>query len=147
MARRIEKGNVVGFVLVGVLLVGLLAGGVWVVRNSLAGVQSEESQGTTVVKNGSDGDSTNGESTDKSAGENNSTSDKELKDALAKQAAESKNSQDKSQNGTGPNQGSVSTSDEAHLPETGPTDTLVSLLGAGLLTATSMAYVRSRSLA
>ena len=35
MARRSEQGNVLGFVLVGALLVALLLGGIYVARNSM----------------------------------------------------------------------------------------------------------------
>lgn len=64
------------------------------------------------------------------------TTDEELKQRLAEQAEKSKENK----------QHSSSTS-STNLPTTGPADTLIETVGAMLLVATFVAYVRSRSLA
>ena len=122
MTRRFETGNVVGFVLVGVLLTAMLVGGVWLARHPAGSSSSQDTSQTT--------------STDKS------TTDEELKQTLAEQAAKSAENKPNSSSTT-PSTGSTS----SNLPATGPADTLIETVGAMLLVGTFVAYVRSRSLA
>ena len=130
MTRRFETGNVVGFVLVGVLLTAMLVGGVWFARHPAGSSSSQTTSQTT--------------STDKTTDTTNkTTTDEELKQTLAQQAAKSAENKQSSGSSTRP---STSTS-SSNLPTTGPTDTLIETVGAMLLVGTFVAYVRSRSLA
>ena len=129
MTRRFETGNVVGFVLVGVLLTAMLVGGVWFARHPWGSTPSQTTSQPTSTDKTTD-------TTDKT------TTDEELKQTLAQQAAKSaENKQNNSS--TTP---STSTS-SSKLPATGPADTLIQTVGAMLLVGTFVAYVRSRSLA
>jgi FtsZ-interacting cell division protein ZipA len=130
MTRRFETGNVVGFVLVGVLLTAMLVGGVWLARHPAGSSSSQTTSQTT--------------STDKTADTaNKTTTDEELKQTLAQQAAEAAEAK---QNNSSSTSSSTSTS-STKLPTTGPADTLIETVGAMLLVGTFVAYVRSRSLA
>lgn len=150
MAHRSEQGNILGFVLVGVLFVGLVAGGVWVVRSQLAKTGGEET-------------ATESTSSDKTteqlseAGSSDVAKDPatDLKDALAaqqkeqeKKAEEQRAAQDAESNAK---QSSATTSTTSPhsvvaLPETGPGETLLSVAGATSLAGLGAAYVRSRRL-
>lgn len=125
MTRRFETGNVVGFVLVGVLLTAMLVGGIWLARHP-AESSSPETTPQTASKD---------KKTDTS---DKKTTDEQLKQTLAQQAA--KSAADK--------QSSSSTSTPSTtLPTTGPADVFIETVGAMLLVGTFVAYVRSRSLA
>jgi hypothetical protein len=129
MARRIEKGSVVGFVLIGALLAAMLVGGVWLATHSLDGSSGSSSDEVAVDEGG-------GQAAQEGDVESDATTDEELKDTLSQQAGQSSN------NTQYPSTG-VSTS----LPVTGPEDALLQLGGAMLLVSMSVAYLRSRSIA
>ena len=141
MAHRSEQGNVLGFVLVGALLVASLLGGIYVVRHNIAG-----QAGTDVANNDQSETST---TTDPDKAQNDTTapdasgdgqSDQALEDALNEQSS-SKGQQNSSNTGN-----SSPTSQTQALPETGPADTLAAMLGATLLVGASFSYARSRRL-
>lgn len=144
MAHRSEQGNVLGFVLVGALLVALLLGGIFVVRHTIANqgdtganVASNEAEDPdSASDNTSETDKSSSESTDKGA----SSSNQSLKDAL-----DAQNSQNRGNSGTSANQASGS-HDADTLPETGPADTAFAIVGATLLVGTGAAYAGSRRL-
>ena len=88
MARRSEQGNVLGYVLVGVLLVALLVGGVYFVRRAMNGdatanqpSQTEQTTQASENKNTSD--------------EKNGTAEKNLESTLSNQSSQSQSSQQK----------------------------------------------------
>ena len=138
MAHRSEQGNVLGFVLVGALLVALLLGGIYVVRHTISGqgnanVANNEQSGTSTT---ADPDSAQNETTTPDAS-GDAQSDQALKDALNQQS--SSNEQQSSGNSNTSTQTPV-------LPETGPADTLAAMLGATLLVGVGFSYARSRRL-
>jgi hypothetical protein len=136
MTQRIEQGSILGFVLVGALLTALVIGGIAVVRNQLA---KNDSQVATDQSSQKSGSSSTGSSSD------------ELKKALEQQQAEEKKAQEQkaaseAQQSQPASSSQGTTSNANNLPTTGPADAVWTILGAGLLAGTSMAYARSRSL-
>lgn len=83
MARRSEKGSIVGYVLVGAVLTALLVGGVYVVKHNVA----SESNEVATVK-----DSLTESSTEPDPNKNSSNNSKSgsVEDALNKQAEKNK---------------------------------------------------------
>jgi len=148
MAHRSEQGNVLGFVLVGALLVAVLLGGIFVVRHNIA---NQSDNGSSVASNeAEDSDTASNDSTDKS-GSSSDVSDKDkntpaesnqsLKDTL-----DAQNSANRSGSSTdAANQGSTG-HDADTLPETGPADTAFAVVGATLLVGAGVAYIGSRRL-
>lgn len=126
MTRRREQGNVVGYVLIGLLLTAALVGGIWLARHPIGGPASSRTTSDTTSSPSEDNDLNETNDTDK-------TTDEELKETLSQQSQSSNT------------QGSGSTTSD--LPATGPTDTLFEMLGATLLAGSTVAYVRSRSAA
>lgn len=150
MARRSEQGNVLGFVLVGALLIALLLGGVWLVRNQLA---KNNVQGTVATTSQSTANNTSDSST--STGSSDGTGGNDLKDALAaQQTAEEKKAQEQKAAQDAEAAKSASTSESSTttattsttLPTTGPEEALLPLAGAASLAGVSLAYARSRRL-
>ena len=153
MSHRKEQGNILGYVLVGVLLAALVVGGIFVVRRYLP------STDTTETSSSSDGTPTaNNDAPAKPSNESDKNSE-ELKAALAQQAAEEKKAQEQkaaneSKPATIPTAGTDSTTSTDtttgagtdKLPATGPEDTILSAVGVTLVTALAVAYVRSRTL-
>lgn len=149
MSHRKEQGNILGYVLVGVLLAALVVGGIFVVRRYLP------STDTTETSSSSDGTPTaNNDAPAKPSNESDKNSE-ELKAALAQQAAEEKKAQEQkaaneSKPATIPTAGTNSTTSTGagtdELPATGPEDTILSAVGVTLVTALAVAYVRSRTL-
>lgn len=134
MAHRSEQGNVLGFVLVGALLVALLLGGIYVVRHTMSG-----NSGSEVVNNDTSSPSTSDES--------EKSDDQSLKDALKQQS--SSNQQNSSPSTTDSHSNSSSSSSSTHadtLPETGPSETTAAIVGATLLVGAGVSYSRSRRL-
>lgn len=144
MTRRNEQGNVLVFVIVGVLLTAALVGAVVVAR------QFQKSGDTPVVTTSN----TKDESSDKAPEETGaqSSNDQALKDALNAQSQAEKDKQAASNNSTQtkpqqqPSSSSSTTTQTNKLPETGPESALISLLGATMLVGTGFAYTRSRRL-
>lgn len=159
MARRIEQGSILGFVLVGAVLVGLLVGGIYLVRHNT----ESQTGGESVVSDNKDTSSSSSDNKDtsgSSGSQDSSKSDDELKNALDEnrstgdgstssssqntQSSGSDSSSSASTSGSSEQQTSSTTS--AQLPQTGPADTYVGILGATLLAGTGFAYARSRNL-
>jgi hypothetical protein len=155
MTQRREQGNIIGFVAVGVLLLALLAAGIYMLRGTLGldGLQTGGSQKTVT--------SSTEVPTEESAtdGPSPSEANKDLKEALAAQASAEKKAaeQQKAQQAealasdkTTPQNGTATTTTgavtQAALPTTGPEEVLAPLLGAALLAAAGVAFIRSRSL-
>lgn len=134
MARRIEQGSVLGFVLVGAILVGLLVGGVYVVRHIQSVGNSTTAKPAVPSKDNQTTDSGS------SAPAKPSTSgDDQLKAALNAQS--SKNDTQSSSSSADNTSSSASA-----LPKTGPEQVVVPMLGAALLVASAVSYTRSRRL-
>lgn len=145
MARRIEQGSVLGFVLVGALLVALLAGGVYVVRHM-------QSTGDTTAPAAPSADDKNTADNGSSAPAKPSTSnDDQLKAALDSQSKDKKKESDTPSNTPAPSStsssgSSNSASSASALPKTGPEQVIGPMLGAALLVASAVSYTRSRRL-
>ena len=146
MARRSEQGNILGFVLVGALLLGLLAGGMYVVKQYGASTNTEVADEGTQSSDDSKEQATQKPTKDTSG-------DDKLKAALDAQSSDAQ----KSESGTPAagaqsSEGSASHHDDkkseevAVLPETGPGAFASPLVGVGLLVAASVSYARSRRL-
>ena len=141
MTRRYERGSVVGFVLIGVLLTAALVGGVWFARHPIGGSSTQTASDSNSTK-----DTSNSEKKDTSSASTDSTkatTDEELKETLAQQAAKSSSQQSTS---TTTNTSSTPTS-SSKLPVTGPADTVFEMIGAAMLSGTAVAYIHSRSVA
>lgn len=156
MTRRIERGNVVGFVIIGIVLTALLAGGIWLAKNRasvsdmVANNDGDNKQSDVTKesgeKSGKSSDKTNNTDGDTKT-ESTGTTDEELKKTLNDQASKSDGKQDSGSSTNKDTKASTDGKDAADtLPETGPADTVLAMLGAGLLTASSLGYIRSRSL-
>ena len=147
MAHRREQGNVLGFVLVGALLVALLLGGIYMVRHTI----SQQDGGVNVASNEVDkakdeskttqtDTSANGDSKGESEQSSSSTSDSSLQDALNAQSSKTTQTTTTSTGSTASGN-SVAT---GKLPETGPADILASVVSATLLVGATVSYARSR---
>ena len=136
MVRTKEGGSVLGFVVIGVVLVGLLVGGAYFLSrqpSELAGGGNEEMQDPAPAP----GEEENGEGSDGDSGSNNEQENGE--------EAPTDNSGENSQANEQQNQSESSNEDEApllgaggnsndSLPETGPGDTLFVAVALALLT-------------
>lgn len=162
MAHRSEQGNVLGFVLVGAVLATLLVGGVWFVRNQMAAsnngdtVSTEDPSSTPEAQSSTDKDKNQPNPPEKSGSSNGD----KLKDALAtqqtaeeKKAQEQRAAQEASSKTKTNAPASASEPSPANapavsstLPETGPGDVLVSVVGATSLVGVGLAYRQSRRL-
>lgn len=149
MARRSEQGNVLGFVLVGALLVALLLGGIYVVRHNVTkqdggvNVASDEANDTEKQNNESKNDSnasSSGSTTEGSSTSGNGGSDNDsLQNALNSQSSSQQNGSPAKDSSAG-----AASTATGKLPETGPADTAVSVAGATLLVGAAVSYARSR---
>jgi len=137
MTRLYERGSVVGFVLVGILLTAALVGGVWFARHPAG---SSADTGSDSSATSSDTDSSEGKDITSTT---EVTTDEELKETLAEQAAQSSD-QESDSSGTS---STSTTAESSKLPATGPADTLFQMVGAAMLSGVTIAYVRSRSVA
>lgn len=156
MSHRKEQGNILGYVLVGVVLAALVIGGIFVVRRYLPTSSSTETTSSTEDSNVSD----SGDAPSVSEAESTDTNQnsEELKMALAQQAAEEKKAQElkaaeekKAQEQKAANEASSraaanTATNASNLPATGPEDTVISVAGVTLVTALAVAYIRSRTL-
>lgn len=131
MVRQNERGSVVGFVIVGILLTAALVGGVWFAGHL----------GSSKVASNSD----NSSNTTSSNSGNQATTDEQLRDTLSQQSSQSSGTSNSSQSSSSTS--STATSSTTKLPTTGPTDTLFEMLGMSLLVGVTVAYARSRTLA
>ncbi|NCU38172.1 hypothetical protein EOL96_03925 [Candidatus Saccharibacteria bacterium] len=146
MSHRREQGNIVGYVLVGAFLAALVVGGIYVVRNYIAGTEG------TIASNE---EASPGEETPNKPETNKDTNSDELKEALEQQAAEEQKAQEQQADKAEPaptetpvaeSDGAAPNNDTGNLPATGPEEVYTPLVGAMLMTATTVAYIRSRGL-
>jgi LPXTG-motif cell wall-anchored protein len=119
MVRTNQGGSMLSFVIVGGVLIALLIGGVYFIRNRAS---------VTVATPSSDQSQT---------------------EESAKMATKPDEKEVKSQPDTAKPQPQVSSSSESaarpsELPQTGPAETILAMIGAGLLVGSSTAYYRSR---
>ncbi len=150
MARRSEQGNVLGFVLVGALLVALLLGGIYVVRNNMAPIATDDGASAPIA---ADTDKESGNDAAPAGGENkaadNKTDEQRLKENLEAQSAAEKKAREQqaanSSTATPTDKGATALS-AASLPATGPEEAVLPILGATLLAGTVLSYARSRRL-
>lgn len=153
MVRNRERGNVAAFAIGGLVLLGLLAGAIYVVRNKTP--QATNVAQTTTSKPSTE--STN--SSDKTDTTTTTDPNSDLKAALAKQAEEEKKAQEqqKAQQSepqttpqttvtTTPTTSTAPVASGSSLPTTGPEEVIVPMLGATLLAGVGFAFVRSRAL-
>lgn len=136
-----EKGNVLGFVIVGIVLAALVVGGILVARNFFGG-----NEGEVVAPE---------ETSQQAEGNSESTpteTDEELAEALKNQAAaeekakEQQAANDKEAASATTPTASTSPTTTERLPATGPEEAIAPLVGAVLLAGIGVSYVRSRSL-
>ncbi len=150
MAQR-EQGHVLGFVLVGALLVLMTIGGVYLVRHNLL---PGETGGNDVASDNTSTDASDEEKGASSEDSSTASSDDSTNDEVATTDSDSSDTV----TSTEVDEESAGSQDEAdvdteqasateELPATGPGDTLLATVGSGLLVAAVLAYVRSRSLA
>ena len=129
MVRANQGGSVLSFLIIGGVLVALLIGGVYFVRNR---ANDTVARATTDQQKKSDSshETTTTKSDDKKA-DNKTT---ETKPDTAKQEAPA------------PKPSTPPTvSRPAELPQTGPAEAFIAMLGASLLAGAATAYYRSRS--
>lgn len=169
MNTKRSRGSVVGFVVVGVLLLALIAGGVYAVKRGVFNGTSEPQIAKNEEKTSKRTDDTSSKNAESSNSTTNQSNDQSLSEALKKQAADEKKA--KEQQSATSNNPSTSTgsssqtnvgssatpspqttpvagsTDSSKLPHTGPAeDAVVAALGAALLLGTGIAYTRSRAL-
>ena len=138
-----KNGSTLVFVICGVLLVlialGVLYGAKRVAMNDQTPpmelpTSSESSDKKTDDKNNSSSDT--GKTEDKQADKPDSSG--------STSSGSSSTSTDSSSNSS--TSASESSTSASHLPQTGPEDAVVSMLGLALITASAVAFVRSRGL-
>ncbi|QQS21628.1 hypothetical protein IPM09_03810 [Candidatus Saccharibacteria bacterium] len=135
MAQQMHKGTIVGYVLVGALLLALVVGGIFVVKN-YATKNNTGNETNKVV-----------EDTVTQSNEALSSTNTDLEQALKNQASQQKQTDSPAKSSsTATTSDSSITSTSNHLPTTGPEDLIIPLIGATLLAGTAVSYVRSRSL-
>ena len=152
MAHRSEQGNILGFVLVGALLVALLLGGIYVVRNTVGHVATDDGASAPIAANSdkeSGKDATPAGDEGKTA--DNKTDEQRLKETLEAQSAAEKKAREqqaanKSDTATGKDGSTPAASSAGSLPATGPEEAVLPTLGAMLIAGTMLSYVRSRRL-
>lgn len=152
MAHRSEQGNVLGFVLVGALLVATLLGGIYVVRHSaqqgggtnVATTDESDNKATAPGDSADNAKNTDNNETQQSGTSGSTSSGDSLKDALDKQSSNQTTTQSSSTSSSSSSE--TTSSSAASLPQTGPADTFAMILGAVLLTGTGFAYAQSRRL-
>lgn len=165
MVLNRSKGSVVGFIIVGVLLFGLIAGGVYSARH---GVFNGVTTPTEVARDTPANETTETSKPETTQNNQQSAEQKradELSAALKKQAESEKKAKEQNQAATSAQQSSTTESDTAastanqqstpnsipttgvHLPQTGPVENaLMTMLALGALVASVVAYARSRAL-
>lgn len=125
MVRTSQGGSILSFIIIGVVLVLLLVGGAYFVRQ-----KTQSPSGNAPV-------TTSPQTKAPAASDNKNTSDKNgaaSPDSSSKQAV-SPDTTDKS---------AASGGSSNHLPQTGPTETFSALVVLGLVSGVVTAYIRSR---
>lgn len=142
MARRSEQGNILGFVLVGALLLGLLAGGMYVIK-SYSPSSDEVAQTTSK-------DDKKNVAKDEKKSSSETKSDDKLKATLDAQSSATKekstDTKDTKKAEDTSKKESTTADKVSELPETGMGDAVAPLIGATLLVGTTVSYARSRRL-
>lgn len=154
MARRSEQGNILGFVLVGALLLGLLIGGMYIVKS-----YNPSSDGIALTTNDDNNKSNSTQSKDTTSSKAKDDADKKANDDKLKAAldAQSNKKEPAAPKATEDSSGSTGKSESSHetssattdvnkLPATGPGEIVASLAGATLLVGSTVSYARSRRL-
>ena len=160
MAHRTERGNILGFVLVGAVLVSLLVGGIYVVRHRQISVDNRsKTENKTVAKTDtkkadkSDTKTTTATPTPTTTG-SPAANDQQLKAALDAQSSSDKKPAPTTTSTTAtttaasmPTDTTTQTSTSVdNLPTTGPEQAVAPMIGAALLIGTAVSYTRSRRL-
>ena len=155
--RTREQGSIPSFIVVGVLLVAALIGGIVIIKNNI-GTNSEESNdtvaqntdensGSTDSNSSESSSATDSSSTNDSSANDTSKTDNTNTDSSATQSSNNTNTDSSTlpsgDTGSGLDPGSTSASG-VNLPKTGPASTLIGTLGASVLVASVVAFVRSR---
>jgi cytoskeletal protein RodZ len=131
MRERYQGGSLTGFIVVGVLLALVLVGGLYGLNRYNAQRASDE---TTSQE--SESQPANDEKTTEKPTSSNEDSDKATPESTSPATSEDKT--------PAASDDAPSAATTAALPETGPADTMISLLAVGLLGFASAHYVRSR---
>ena len=172
MAHAGQRGSILGYVLVGALLVALLVGGVLLVRNNISRLggpatpqvatdnqQDEQKPADNGANQQSEADKQKA-AEEKKAAEQKAADDIAAAEAAAQRAAAEKKAKEQAeaaqkqqQSGASPQTATETphtstapstTSDK--LPQTGPMDDIaLALAGAGLLIGATIAFMRSRA--
>lgn len=151
MNNHKEQGSVLGYVLVGLLLLGLLVGGALLFKNN-TGMFGGSFLGQTDSKDASDGESDkqtpstteNSQNTDQAA-QNEAALKKQQEEAAKKSQEQAAASAAQANNGTVATQVPVTSTAPAALPQTGPAeDFALMAVMSGLLAGSIFAYHRSR---
>lgn len=139
MVRTNQRGSVLGFVAIGVVMALLLIGGAYVVRHNLEPIATNSPVAVTDEK----GQPSSQE--DKTADQpSEDTTDETTKDESVESAPD--NSPSQTNDSTPSGQTSVEAGSTEHLPETGMGDVLLSSLFVGSFAGIAFVYLRSRSL-
>ena len=152
MARRSEQGNILGFVLVGALLVALLLGGIYVARNSMGQLATNNGSSVPSATDGvSDEDTEPANGAANKDTSSDKTDEQRLKETLEAQSAAEKKAREqqaanKSDAVTDKDGSTPAASSAGSLPATGPEEVVLPTLGAMLIAGTMLSYVRSRRL-
>lgn len=158
MTHRKEQGGVVVFVLVGLVMVGLIAGSTYLIRQYATNgsgnkvVGSDQSQGKSdgkvqdQNKSKTETDTTTSkDKTDNSTNSANGTNDTNSTDSTSKTSDASKSDLPSTGHSQSPSDTDSATTKQAtHLPETGPVGLTVSTAGLVVLVATAVAFRQSR---
>lgn len=141
MVRTNEGGSVLSFAVVGIILAILLVGGVTVVRQHYVSGQKTTSAPTKVTHTDKD------KTTAPTASNSDKTPTDEGKaspDGSTGTAAPTTSQDTTSSTNAAPASSAPTATSGSELPHTGPVETLTTVLAVGLLTSSSIAYVRSR---
>ena len=135
-----QRGSVIGYVLVGILLTTLLIGGVFVVKNNWREVNQDTAVTSGDKSQDNSSSSSNSEQSDKTENDKLIDNIKDNEAKKEKDATTTVSPRDQSKS-TPP------TSSEAadSLPQTGPEDAVSTIIALGSLVGTGLAYARSRS--
>ena len=162
MARVGERGSIISFIVVGVVLVGLVAGGIYLAKHTLSPLAQQA--GTEVaVTNPDDSPSTNGgdqEPQDKTQAEKDQAAkqaaEAEKKAQAEREAQQAKEAKEREQREQEEQQASSDTDDEEAaaseestsesdytLPQTGPAEIVGTGFILAVVTGSAIAYRRS----
>ncbi len=162
MSKVGNRESIMNFLAVGVVLILVLAGGIYLTRqysanseSSDGGNRSDSDQKLVNVDDTAKDTSKTGESSQKSSdqtGDEDADSSTSSSDESTGSSADTEDDKDaKSQGDSSEDAGSTNHSDDGSnseveaLPETGNADSLLSYLSIAMLTSTAVAYFMSRS--